>query len=656
MSVIISTNPEPDVVSLPRPQTLIVITDDCAQQSQLASEVESRLQSLGALTCETISFRDLRSRDLKDTFCVVLPEMDSPLLYSIPEEEFASLKLMVKSASGILWLTGGREHRPEVGLVTGLGRTFRSENPEINFVELAIEQTSSIPEVAHHIPKVLLKSLASQVEQTESEYMEKDGMLYISRVVEANYLNDRLHSRLSAQKPTIQKLQEEPQRALKLIIRTPGLLDTLQFDDDEGVEQQLAADGVEIEVKAIGVNFKDVIVALGQIPANTLGLECSGIIVRTGHGISESRLKLGARVCCIAMGTYATRVRSYAAAVSTIPDDMSFSTAAALPLIFCTAYYALVHIGRLREKESVLIQSGAGGVGQAAIQIAKMMKAEIYVTVRSEVKRELLMDLYQIPEDHIFVGRGASFVPRLKTSTSGVDVVLNSFSGEGLRRSLDCLASFGRFVDISKIDIQNSEQLPMATFSRNITYSSVDLAVVFEKSKALMGELMQSVMKLVASGEVRVPQPLHIYRSSELQEAFRFLQGGKNTGKTVVELHKDDLVPVVPSTRPTYYFDENASYVITGGLGGLGRSIARWMVDRKARNLILLGRSGARERTAQEFVEEMKERGVTIAAPPCDISDKRALRSALDACSQTMPPVKGCIQGSMVLRVSERWN
>lgn len=196
----------------------------------------------------------------------------------------------------------------------------------------------------------------------------------------------------------------------------------------------------------------------------------------------------------------------------------------------------------------------------------------------------------------------------------------------------------------------------MATFSRNITYSSVDLTVVFEKSKALMGELMQSVMKLVASGEVGVPQLLHIYRSSELQEAFRFLQGRKDTGKTVVELHKDDLVQVVPSTRPTYYFDENASDVIIGGLGGLGRSIARWMVDRKARNLILLGRSGARERTAQEFVEEIKDRGGTIAAPPCDISDKRALRSALDACSQTMPPVKGCIQGSMVLRISERWN
>lgn len=111
---------------------------------------------------------------------------------------------------------------------------------------------------------------------------------------------------------------------------------------------------------------------------------------------------------------------------------MSFSTAAALPLIFCTAYYVLVHIGRLREKESVLVQSGAGGVGQAAIRIAKMMKAEIYVTVGSEVKRKLLMDLYQIPEDYIFVGRGASFVPGLKTSTSGVVVVLNSFSGEGL--------------------------------------------------------------------------------------------------------------------------------------------------------------------------------------------------------------------------------
>ena len=529
------------------PETLIITADNDPLQCDIAHQVMAQLRALGA--CEIVSLRDLYSRDLDidRLFCISLLEIGDPFLYDVQEEGFATFKKLVQSASAIIWVTrGGGEAttRPEVGLIAGLGRALRSENTQLNFVELAVEENSSAREVARHIQNIYQRTLVTAVEQNESEYMEKGGALYINRVVEANSLNDRIHQKVGMRKAEMQKFQQAPTRALTLSISSPGLLDTLQFVDDESVAHSLKDDEVEVEVQATGVNFKDIMVAMGQLPANTLGLECSGIITRTGDGIPVAQFQPGDRVCCLAGGAYRTLVRAYSGAVSKISDDLSFTSAAALPVVFCTAYYAIVHLAHLKEKESILIHSGAGGVGQAAIQIAKILKADIYVTVGSEEKKKLLMDLYQIPQDHLFSNRSESYMEDIKEMTDGVDVILNSLSGEELRRSWGCIAPFGRFIEIGKRDIQNRESLPMAPFSRNVLFASVDLALIFEKSRSLTEELMTTMQTLVVEGLVQAPQPLHVYKCSELEKAFRFLQSGKNTGKTVVELHGDDIVPV----------------------------------------------------------------------------------------------------------------
>lgn len=227
-----------------------------------------------------------------------------------------------------------------------------------------------------------------------------------------------------------------------------------------------------------------------------------------------------------------------------IPDDMSFGFAASLPVVFCTAYYALVHVAHLKQGESILIHSAAGGVGQAAIQLALMLNADIHVTVGNEEKKRLLMDLYKIPEDHFFSSRSESFAEEIMRMTGGIDVVLNSLSGGKLRSSWSCIAPFGRFVEIGRRDTEDNECLPMSPFYQKVVFASVDISVVFQKSKSLIGELMDSVMTLVSHNHLRGPQPLHVYKTSELEKAFRYLQGGKNTGKTVVEFLGDDIVPV----------------------------------------------------------------------------------------------------------------
>lgn len=532
------------------PITFLITAENSNVQDDIARQLALALRGLGVSTCEIISVRDIQSNNLNQAFCISLLEMDKPFLYGIEEEGFLAIKAVFQCASGMLWLTrGGAEPatRPEVGLITGFARSLRSENSLFRFVELALEEKSSARAAVKHILSVYRQNLFASEDDIEFEYMEKDGILNINRIAEARKLNDIINSKLIKQNVEMKKLQQPPEKGVTLTIGSPGLLDTLQFIDDTSVQQPLESDEVEIEVKATGVNFKDILIAMGQLPGNALGSECSGIITRLGHGVPRAELQAGDRVCCLAAGSYKTRVRTCAAAVAKIPEDLAFASAAGLPLIFCTAYYALIELAHLKKGESVLINSGAGGVGQAAIQLAMMLDAKIYVTVSSEKKKRLLIDLYHLPEDRFLSSIAELFAEEAKRVANGFDVILNSRSGKELRSSWACVAPLGRFIEIGKKDIEDYENLPMFPFSRNVLFASVDLAVVY-KSKTLLGSLMNSVMDLVAAKKITVPRPLNVYRSSELQEAFRYLQGGKNTGKTVVEMHGDDLVPVIHTT------------------------------------------------------------------------------------------------------------
>lgn len=313
--------------------------------------------------------------------------------------------------------------------------------------------------------------------------------------------------------------------------------------EDIEYKEFLAPDEVEVELKAVGIDFKDVLIVLGQIPEDGFGNECAGEVTRTG---SEVDLKPGDRVSVFALNTYKTYVRTKAINVMKIPKSVSYPEAAALPVIYLTAYHALYDHARLVKGESVLIHSGAGGVGQAAIQLCKLLEADIYVTVGTEKKKRLLQDLYAIPEDHILSSRGMSFTQGIKRMTKGcgIDVILNSLAGDSLRGSWDCLAPFGRFVEIGKKDILGGSKLSMFPISKNRKFSAINLTHLSAERPALLRETMKEVMALVGSGKIGPPQPLHIYENSRVEEAFRYLQGGKNTGKAILEINKEHLALV----------------------------------------------------------------------------------------------------------------
>lgn len=231
------------------------------------------------------------------------------------------------------------------------------------------------------------------------------------------------------------------------------MLDTLQFVDDESHSKSLRANDVEVEIKASGLNFVDLMISMGQIAEDALGAECSGVVSRVGPGVTE--FKPGDRIMAWLPGTFSSFVRTPEPMIQPIPENMSFEVAASIPVAFVTAYHALVDAARLANGETVLIHSAAGGFGQAAIMLAQHFQAEIFVTVSSQVKKDLVMDKYGIAEDHIFNSHDLTFVDSIMRMTGGkcVDVVLNSLAGEALRQSWHCLAWFGRFIEMGKRDI-----------------------------------------------------------------------------------------------------------------------------------------------------------------------------------------------------------
>lgn len=210
------------------------------------------------------------------------------------------------------------------------------------------------------------------------------------------------------------------------------------------------------------------------------------------------------------------------------------------------AYLALVNSARIQKGETVLIHWAAGGLGQAAIQLAQVIGCEIYATVGSIQKRDILENSYGIPRDHIFSSRDLSFADGIKRMTKGrgVDVILNSTSGDALKASWECIAQYGRFIEVGKYDTMTNMRLPMAPFMKNATFSFMDLIHVNLFNPEIGSEVFDKVMALMGEGKLKAPVPVQVYNYSQLEEAFRFMQSGRHSGKIVFEARDEDLVKV----------------------------------------------------------------------------------------------------------------
>ncbi|CAI6335394.1 unnamed protein product [Periconia digitata] len=651
-SLLISTRVDgqkPEEVKMRETAAVIVTASDANEEYVRMCEGELRSfwakisrQELATLAAENFS---------ADTLLVIIDGPNNILLNELDEESFTVFREALTRTTNILWISPSHGNVPNVnaGAVHGLARTLQSEAATLKFTvfEADIAQPTISQQV--HINNVL-KSLPGIGHDacTEDEITEIGGVLCTPRVVEDGSTNDRLQHQGSHSQHT-QDINFSTS-SLHLTIRTPGLLDTLTFEQKDDIPSELGPQEVQVRVKAIGANFKDCLVTLGRIPETSIGTDCAGVVERVGSNCST--VVPGDHVAVLAHDTYSSVLCCHENLVVKISESINFTDAAKLPTNFVTAYHSLIEVGRLCPGESVLIHSGAGGTGQAAVQIAQIYGAEVFVTVGSKSKKDLLINDYSIPEDHIFYSRDLSFAEGIKARTGGrgVDLILNSLAKDQLKASWSCLAPYGRFLEIGKQDLLANENLPMRQFARNVSFAAIDVAAMITERPHLIQKSLRAVRDMLEEKRIRIAAPMKIFGINEVENALRHLQGGTNAGSVAIEVNDDATVPVLTSSIRKNIFKSDATYVISGGLGGQGRSIAKWMCSHGAKNLLLLSRSGGRDGDAKTFVSELAESGVNIATPACDVTDSDALAKVLDYVKLRLPPIKGCIQASMVLK------
>jgi NADPH:quinone reductase-like Zn-dependent oxidoreductase len=501
------------------------------------------------LSAAAILLQEVTPSILNGKLCIVLVEIDSPLLYSIDETGFNAVRNLALRSAGVLWVTKGGaidSPIPEANLIVGLARTIRSEHADVTFATLDLDYNTSPCAVSTVDAIIRLSSSISNIQPgkiQDFEFSLQNGIIFNCRITEQKDMNDILADEDKLATPVLLPFFQ-PNRPLKLEVGVPGILDTLQFVDDFDALKLLADDEVEIKVMASALNFVDIMVAMGQVPDTMIGADCSGIVTRIGTKIAN--FKPGDRVMTWKLGCHQTFVRSPGVMFQRIPDEMTYEEAASIPTIYCTSYRALYDCARLKRGESILIHAAAGGVGQSAIILAKHLGAEIFATVGSDEKKQLIMSQYDIPEDHIFDSRNLSFASGIKRMTQGrgVDVILNSLAGEALRETWHCLAMFGRFVEIGKKDIVGNTGLDMAPFMNDLTFASVNLVGIYRHNVPLAAGLLSNVMDLVHQGVIRPITPITVYPYSQIESAFKLMQLGKHTGKIVLKPSDDDLVPV----------------------------------------------------------------------------------------------------------------
>lgn len=391
---------------------------------------------------------------------------------------------------------------------------------------------------------------------------------------------------------------------------------------------------------------------MGQMADTALGLEAAGVVTRVGSSVSK--FKAGDKVMMCGYGAHRTFHRVPASFCALIPEDMSFEVAASIPVVHATAWNALVRVAKVQKGQSILIHAAAGGVGQAACQIAQHYEMEIFATVSSEAKKKLIMKQFCIPENHIFYSRDTSFAKGVKRMTNGrgVEVVLNSLAGEALRQTWNCIAPFGHFVEIGIKDILNNTGLEMRPFLQDASFSFFNLRHVEESRPDLMAVILEGAFDFVHRGITRPVQPLVSFPISKVEDALRLMQTGKHLGKIALTWGDDNVVPLMPRSQRAPKLSPTGVYLLVGGLGGLGRSLATKLVSLGARRLCFLSRSGADSTNAQALIRRLEQQQVQVRAYKCDVGDEVSVVSAISRCTRELGKVRGAFQCAMVLRDS----
>ncbi|NUQ61200.1 MAG: SDR family NAD(P)-dependent oxidoreductase [Pirellulales bacterium] len=514
----------------------------------------------------------------------------------------------------------------------GMGRVAALEHPEMRCRLVDLDPAGFVADEAAR----LLRELVSQSEEPQVAYRGRERLVARLAPAASTAAGDRKDS--SAGRPPREV-------AFRLRTGTSGSFDSLWFEANP--RRSPGPGQVEIEVRAAGLNFSDVLKAMGLYPGITdevvpLGIECSGVVTAVGEG--ATRFLVGDAVMGVAPYSFASHAITAEYALVPKPDSLTDEEACTIPITFLTAYYALVRLAGMQPGERLLIHAGAGGVGLAAIQIAQQIGAEIFATAGSDAKREFLRSL-GVP--HVMNSRTLDFAEEILAATDrrGVDIVLNSLPGDAIPKSLSVLAAYGRFLEIGKTDIYQNRMIGLLPFQDNLTYSAIDLDRMLRQRPEYIRDLFAELMTHFGSGDYK-PLPMTVFPIDDVVGAFRYMAQRKNIGKVVVSLERS--CQSVEAESPPAMVREDGTYLVTGGLGALGLRVGEWLALQGAKHVVLMGRREPSDEAAAA-IDSLHEQGVRAVVVQGDVVSRDSLEAALAQIPGDFPPLRGVVHAAGVL-------
>ncbi|KAL8656993.1 MAG: hypothetical protein Q9226_002364 [Calogaya cf. arnoldii] len=648
-SVIVATAVEPTTVQQVTAEPSLVLAHGNVRPSFSYTLEESALDM--GVNVTHCSIRDSANIEENSRIIVIADLLDS-YLTTMNADDLASLRQLFSKASSLVWVTAGgliEGEKPENALIVGMMRAIITETPQTKIMTVDLE--AGYDQLSQNLANTILskefalQQVNEQSKAVDAEYAYKDGLLHVSRLVPDTALNQRFLQSEGTVKDT-ETVILDGQAPLGISFDQAGLLSSLHFKEDQSFSAPLLDDQIDIEVRAVGLNTKDLAVALGRFDWNKHSTECSGIVSRVGKDVTN--VKVGDAVFGAAPGNFGNYVRVPGRSMQKMKPSDRFEDVASMPVVFMTAIYAFNHLAHLQKGETVLIQSATGGLGMAAMRLAKHLGAEIYATVGTKEKTQILIKEFGIAEDHIFNSRELSTPSKILAATNGngIDVILCSAAGEAMHESWRAIAPMGRFIEVGRTDILEHGKLGLEVFKRNATFSSFDLGLMNVQKPAFVAKLMAELGDLYRQGVIRPIDHITSFDISQLEKAMMHFAKGTHIGKIVVSFQDPQAQLNVRPTPKRVTFDPNAAYLLAGCLGGLGRSISTWMASRGAKNLIYLSRSGTANAGSTELLSDLDTAGVSTKVIKCDITSSSSVASAV---SQITLPIKGVIQAAMVV-------
>ncbi|KAL8982100.1 MAG: hypothetical protein Q9205_003293 [Flavoplaca limonia] len=616
------------------------------EPADIISQVAEAAKDMG-WTVRTTPLKDCN--DAPGEHIVMLADFEGPLLSTLQEDELAGLRNLTASASSILWVTRGgllKGKLPEYGMVAGLARSLNSENASLDLTTLDFD-TDSTSDI--DIVTIITKSAdrqATKVATRETEYCVENGLTHISRLLPVETLNAQY---ATTEHDTHDVPMSDDQRLVGKV-RSGKVV----FETDLRTEEPVGPNDVEVKLVLAGLNKEDTLVITGNDYPTTFSHEIFGIVSQVGKEVHH--LKVGDRVVGFSFDKFATYQRTPANLVQKLERDDVAEDVAALPMSYAAAIYGLMNLAKTEAGENVLIMNATGAAGLAAIKICDVMKANTFVCVDSDEEADRLLTEFNMIDRQILRPSDQSVHSRMHTLTGGhgIDVVFScAFSSSTLSR--ECwrhLAPCGRFVSFGRKDVLKRSVLDTLPLHKGANYLAFDLLDLYSWKPETLASLLRLTIqfyRLYRSQHISPIGAVAVKDIADLDSAIASYSDSLLSPKTLISYSQSEKqVKVVPQ-RPHLKFHRDATYFLVGCLGGLGRSLTSWMMDRGARRFAFLSRSGTDSTQAAILVEDIEKAGATVQVIRGDATSKVDVDRALKSIPVDYP-IRGVVNAAMVLR------